>query len=147
MNIRLLLTTTLLALTGRTQNTLIMVASQQNQIVAAAQKVAPNCFLSAAEQKKYLGATPILTRPNGVDIPQKAKDARVDGCAGVEFQLDQSGYPRNLKTVKEYPLDYAFGDALINTLKVEKFMTVADLNQWFYVSTAMISSTINTPQK
>jgi len=133
-------------ITGCTSNTVVIVAPQDLKAQArllAQKKAAQPCFLSVDARTKYIAAVPVLTAPAGA-IPQKAKDDRVDGCAGVEFQLDQDGHPVNLNILKEAPVGYGFADMLLQRLTKDTFKPSANPNQWYYVSTAYITSTMTS---
>ena len=133
-------------LAGCTSNTVVVIAPQDVKAQArllARKKAAEPCFLSVDARAKYIAAVPVLVAPSGA-IPQKAKDEHIDGCAGVEFQLDQDGHPINLNTVKETPVGYGFADMLLQRLTKDTFKPSANAGQWYYVSTAYISSTMTS---
>jgi len=132
---------------GCTNNSLFVVApqQQQNAISMASRKAALPCSLSDDQRVKYCTLVPILTAASQT-ISQKAKDARVDGCAGVEFQLDKDGKAIHLNTVKEFPLDYGFADTLTQKIMIEKYKPSAYVGQWYYVMSTYVTSTMITPK-
>jgi TonB family protein len=95
------------------------------------------CDLKPAEfLRKYGPARELVTVP--LEYPKVAKDTYAEGDAGVEFQLDATGTPRNLKIVCENPPAYGLGQALVNALKKEKFeVTASSPDRWHYQSVSL----------
>jgi hypothetical protein len=121
-------------------NTVVVVQPSRDVVNAVGSRADQPCILGQDGRGKYANAVPTTVMPP--QIPQEAKDARVDGCAGVAFQLDLAGTPTNLTTVRESPTGFGFALALRNALLGDQFKSTSDADQWYYVSSAMITSTM-----
>jgi TonB family protein len=87
--------------------------------------------------------SPVHQRVMGhIWYPKAALDARINGYAGVEFQLDATGVPRNIKVVCEQPTGYGIGEAFVEALRQEKFEPTPGLDEWHYQN---ISLGVDTP--
>jgi TonB family protein len=95
------------------------------------------CDLEPAElMRKYGAAHQLVMVP--LEYPKVAKDTHAEGDAGVEFQLDATGKPRNMKIVCEKPPAYGLGQSLVNALKKEKFeVTDPSPDRWYYNSVSL----------
>jgi hypothetical protein len=127
-------------LTTGCTNTVVVVQPSPDVMKAVGSRTDQPCALAPNERGKYANAIPIVAVPSLV--PQEAKDARVDGCAGIAFQLDLAGTPTNLTTVRETPTGFGFALALRNALLADQFKPTSNADQWYYVSSAMITSTM-----
>ena len=130
---------TYLLITGCT-NTVVVVQPSPDIVKAVGSRADQPCVLAPDERGKYANAVPIVAVPS--QVPQEAKDARVDGCAGVAFQLDLAGTPTNLTVLRESPTGFGFALALRNALLADQFKPTSNADQWYYVSSAMITSTM-----
>ena len=98
------------------------------------------CDVSSVDHMKYGPAHLLIRVP--MQMPKAALAAHADGDAGAEFQLDPTGSPRNIKIVCETPPGYGLGQALVNSLKQQKYKPnpyqgVASPDQWYYDSASL----------
>ena len=123
---------------GCTQN-VIVVGNGQTPDARRAHyaAVAPHCSVTAEERAKYSKPVPLLEARE--PRPAKAKEEHVEGCAMVEFQLDNKGHPINLHVVKEWPTGYGFADATKNKLSKDTFEVPDDLHKWFSLTSTYLT--------
>jgi hypothetical protein len=133
-----------LVLAGCTTNTLVVVVPQQQTQKILATKAMRPCLLSSEERKKYSGADVMLSAK--YVIPEKAKNDRIDGCAGIEFQLDKGGQPVHLHVVKESPQNYDIARSTLQSIKLSRFKPSSGLSRWYYISRSIVTSTVTTPK-
>jgi hypothetical protein len=118
----------------------VMVVNSPNQVSNATlvtlRSVAAPCTLTDTERKKY-GVIKTLASAAYI-TPDKAKQARMDGCAAAEFHINNSGLATSIHIVKESPTGYGYGEALVEQVKNSKYDTPYAADQWFFVSNATV---------
>jgi len=115
------------------------IAAQRPHLPLAVKFVQEPCAIPH-DPAKYSPAHELVTVH--MRYPKAALDARVDGYAGVEFQLDATGLPRNIKVLCEKPTGYGIGQAFVEALQQEKYDPSAGPDEWYYQS---ISLGVDTP--
>jgi len=76
--------------------------------------------------------TPIaLERPH-LTLPEKVRESRIDGCAGVMFRLTADGIPTDVKLVIETPPGFGLGDFVLREIMATKYERPAATSDWYY---------------
>jgi hypothetical protein len=137
-------------LAGCTRNTMIIIPSQEAIAKGEKQEIAAynagqKCRLTDAEYNKFNGVASNAIKPPdpSIDrIPEKLKAARLDGCAVVEYQLDDNGKPINLHTLHEEPTGYGIAENTKDSIIHTTFRAPAKQGEWNFTKTVMVTSTM-----
>jgi hypothetical protein len=85
--------------------------------------IASPCTLPDTGPIKYTHHVPSVIKPAPIDvsIPKQAASAKVNGCTSVEYRIDASGKPFNVKALIEEPKGYGFAQTAIAMMRQTRF--------------------------
>lgn len=70
----------------------------------------------------------------------KLKQKHLDGCASVEFQIDNDGTPTHIRLLKESPKGYGVGAGFIEQMKATRFEPPAKNGEWYFKNSVILTS-------
>jgi hypothetical protein len=103
------------------------------------------CQLTAAEGIKFKDAkSHLVSGPDKQFTPEKLKAAHMDGCAVVEYQLNENGIPYNLHTLHEEPIGYDIANATAKVILASRFMPPTKNGEWYIFMVGMTTNKAKT---
>jgi hypothetical protein len=121
----------LVLLAGCTRNTIIVLAPQPGF-----PGIPPiSCWRPEDKELHYLsvGRVPVQSIKQGEFVRSRHQS----GCAALVFKLDMDGRPKDIRVLREIPVDGGYGTAAIEDLRRSKFNPPPSRDTMYYVATSV----------
>jgi hypothetical protein len=119
-------------------------AFSESRLGFMSKKIANECDVSKEENEKYSDDMPAELIQTRIYHDKAAIDEmyyrHIDGCASIEFQLNDQGIPFNARILKEIPTGYNIGSSLLNTTLATKYEPRPSHGKWYFIKSALMTS-------